>query len=216
MSNAYLFTSLAGETAIIDTGMPGNAKKIAEYIISKGKDPKMVSFILLTHPDIDHSGSLFELKEKYATKAKVAIHKEDAPRLAGETKLKEVKGASGVMMGLFSPFMKFHPVSPEIKLEDKQVIADLLTVHTPGHTLGSVCFYDEKGRALLSGDTVIVDKNLNPVFSSSSMSYDLNMTRNSVETKLKNLNFDSLYPGHGPPIIGGASEKLRTLLSAQT
>jgi glyoxylase-like metal-dependent hydrolase (beta-lactamase superfamily II) len=215
-SNAYLFTSETGQISIIDTGMPGNAKKIADFFATGGKDPKTLSYILLTHPDIDHTGSVFELKEKYATNAKVAIHKEDAPRLSGEMKLKEVRGATGVMMGLFSPFMKFHPVSPDIKLEDEQMIGDLLTIHTPGHTLGSVCFYDKKGRALFSGDTVISDKNQRLVYSSSSMSYDLSMTRNSVETKLKNINFDSIYPGHGPPITSGAFEKLRNLLSAKT
>ena len=95
-SNAYLRKTEAGELILIDSGMPGNAKRIAEYILGRNLDPKSLSLLLLTHADIDHAGSIWELKQKFAPDAKVAIHTEDAPRVSGEKKNKEVKGAMGV------------------------------------------------------------------------------------------------------------------------
>ena len=213
-SNAYVFRSESGEFVLIDSGMPGNAKKIANFIGSKGFDPRTLSLILLTHPDIDHSGSVWDLKEKYAPNAKIAIHKEDAPRLSGERKLKEVKGATGMVMNLLGPLMKFRPVKPDIKLEDNEIIASLKTIHTPGHTQGSVCFYSGKESALFSGDTLITDSGGNLGYSGRSMSYDLEMTRESVATRLKDLNFEALLPGHGAPIVSGASDKVRKFLAS--
>src|SRR5208283_5194339 len=90
-ANSYLIHS-QGETIIVDTGMPGNDARILDYVKRLGIEPSSISTIILTHPDIDHSGSVAKLKEKL-TNAKVAIHEADAPRLAGEKKLKEVKGA---------------------------------------------------------------------------------------------------------------------------
>src|SRR5579884_1274617 len=58
---------------LIDTGMPGSEKKIFDYIKSIGFDPKDISLIILTHPDIDHSGALFAIKESLAPDAQVAI-----------------------------------------------------------------------------------------------------------------------------------------------
>ncbi|MDG6904873.1 MAG: MBL fold metallo-hydrolase [Nitrososphaerota archaeon] len=211
VSNAYLFQSSGTEIVLIDSGLPGNAKRIADFMKSRDIEPKSLALILLTHPDIDHSGSVWELKEKYCPNTRVAIHEVDAPRLSGEKKLKEMKGIQGFMMGAVSPFMKFHPVKPDILLKDNEDIADLHVIHAPGHTLGSVCFYYKKERSLFSGDTLITDSNNNVVYSGKSMSYDLEMTKRSVQSKLKDLDLDMIFPGHGSAVASGASEKIRML-----
>jgi glyoxylase-like metal-dependent hydrolase (beta-lactamase superfamily II) len=105
-ANSYLVLGSEG-MAIIDTGMSGNEGRLVEYVRSVGAEPKAVQYIILTHSDPDHSGSVAKLKG--LTKAKVAIHEADAPRLSGEKKLKEVKGAVGVLFSIMSPFMRFTP-----------------------------------------------------------------------------------------------------------
>ena len=211
-SNAYLRKTEAGELILIDSGMPGNAKKIAEYITGKKFDPKSLSFILLTHSDIDHAGSIWDLKHKFAPGAKVAIHAEDAPRVSGEKKNKEVKGAMGMMMGVMGPLMRFHTFQPDIILMDNDIIGDLKTICTPGHTQGSVCFYNEKEKVLFSGDTLLTDGKGNVIFAGKSISYDLELTKKSVKSRIKDLDFEILLPGHGPPIIRDASSKVKELL----
>lgn len=215
MSNAYLRKTEMGELILVDSGTPGNAKKIVEYISEINLDPKKLSLLLLTHSDIDHSGSVWELKQKYSPEAKAAIQSEDAPRVSGEKKLKEVKGAMGVMMGVMGPLMRFHTFQPDIILKDNDVVGDLTTIYTPGHTQGSVCFYNEKEKVLFSGDTLLTDSKGNVKFAGKSISYDLDLTRKSVESRIKDLDYEVLLPGHGPPITSGASVKVRELLSAQ-
>jgi glyoxylase-like metal-dependent hydrolase (beta-lactamase superfamily II) len=54
-----------GHLILIDTGMPGNASRMVEFLKSLGKE-QMGSFtIILTHPDIDHSGSVANSKRSW-------------------------------------------------------------------------------------------------------------------------------------------------------
>lgn len=213
ISNAYIRRAETGELILIDSGTPGNAKRIAGFLHERGIDVRSLSLVLLTHADIDHSGSVWELKEKFAPAAKVAIHAEDAPRVAGEKKLKEAKGAAGLMIGMMASIMKFHPFRPDIILNENDTIGDLRTVYTPGHTQGSVCFYSEKEKALFSGDTLVTDSKGSVNFAGKSISYDLELTRKSVAAKILALDFQVLLPGHGAPIASGACQKVKELYS---
>lgn len=89
-ANTYLLTRGDGKLAVVDTGMPGAAKKILEYASKRmNRDPKDLKTILLTHCHPDHAGSALELKE--LTGAKIAIHKDDADYVAGRKKLPPIK-----------------------------------------------------------------------------------------------------------------------------
>jgi hydroxyacylglutathione hydrolase len=114
-ANSYLVSASEG-VAIIDTGMPGNEKKIVEYASGIGIEPGRLRYIILTHSDMDHSGSAAKLRS--LTSAGVAIHEADAPRLSGEKKLKEVKGWVGIAFSLMSPFMRLTPTKPDVLLKD--------------------------------------------------------------------------------------------------
>jgi hydroxyacylglutathione hydrolase len=84
-ANCYLVID-ESKMLVIDTGMPGNGKKIANYVERLGKDPANISYIILTHADIDHIGSAAELKQM--TRAKLAIHNADALILCDKDELK--------------------------------------------------------------------------------------------------------------------------------
>jgi len=56
-SNVYLVIN-EKDLVVVDTGMPGNAKKIVAYIQKIGHQPSEVSTIILTHYHIDHAGSV--------------------------------------------------------------------------------------------------------------------------------------------------------------
>lgn len=199
-ANSYLV--LGGEgTVIIDTGMPGNEGRIVEYVKRVGVEPKAIQYILLTHSDPDHSGSVAKLKG--LTNAKVAIHEADAPRLSGEKKLKEVKGATGVLFGVMGPFMRFTPVKADLLLKDSDVVSGLRVVHTPGHTDGSICLYKEN-EAIFVGDALRTDSGGNPRLPSGSMTVSTEQARESVK-KISTFQYKILLPGHGPPITQDAS-----------
>ena len=79
-ANSYVLLGMEG-VVVVDTGMGGNASKIAKFVGTLDKEPASIAYIVLTHSDMDHSGSVAQLKE--LTKARVAIHRSDAPRLSG-------------------------------------------------------------------------------------------------------------------------------------
>jgi hydroxyacylglutathione hydrolase len=205
-ANSYVFISKEHVT-VVDTGSGGNASKIVEFVKNQGKEAASIAYIVLTHSDMDHSGSVAELKD--LTKAKVAIHRLDAPRLSGEMKLK--KGPLGFLFSIMSPFIKFKPVKPDILLEDSDTIAELTVIHTPGHTDGSVSLY-LPNEALFVGDALRTNKKEALMLTPSFMSVNMDQGKESV-WKISKLEFQILLPGHGPPILSNASAKLKEFVA---
>jgi glyoxylase-like metal-dependent hydrolase (beta-lactamase superfamily II) len=89
-------------------------------------------------------------------------------------------------------------------------VMDLAIVPTPGHTLGHIAVHDEAAGALVVGDAVVVTagKELDLLGSTE----DMEGAKASLRV-LAALSFDTLLPGHGPPIIGGAWDELTEYLA---
>jgi glyoxylase-like metal-dependent hydrolase (beta-lactamase superfamily II) len=208
-SNAYLVETEGQGLTLIDTGTPGHAPRVLACVASIGRKPNDVSFIVLTHPDADHSGSAAELRR--LTGAKLAIGEIDAPRLSGEKKLKEASGLGGAMAGIFGAFMKVERAKPDIVLKEGSSVGQLTIIDTPGHTDGSISVY-KPGEAIFVGDLLRTDGSGKLKLASPGMSRDMGQVRLSVE-KISKLDFDTLLPGHGSPIEEGASGKLREFVA---
>jgi hydroxyacylglutathione hydrolase len=207
MSNAYLVED-GDKLLVIDTGMPGHANKIVSYVKSLGKDPRSVVTVVLTHPDLDHSGSAAQLKQ--LTGAKVAINEEDAPRLAGEKPWREAKGAAGFVIGILGLFIKLQPVPPDISLKEGEKLGPLTVLETPRHTSGSISLY-KVGTALFSGDALLTNEKGS--FQEPRMVNE-ELGKHSIR-RMATLQFEYLLPGHGAPIEGNASEKLKDFVNRE-
>jgi glyoxylase-like metal-dependent hydrolase (beta-lactamase superfamily II) len=87
---------------------------------------------------------------------------------------------------------------------------DLAIIPTPGHTPGHIAVHDEAAGVLVVGDAIVSM----PAggFDLLPTSEDVPQTQASVSI-LAGLSFDTLLPGHGDPIIGGASEALKEYLA---
>lgn len=173
-SNCYLLVN-DKKCIIIDPGL--NFNKYAE-IIKKEYD---VVAILLTHGHIDHIDGL-----KYFD-VPIYIYKDEVPFL---------EDADLALYSLFNVKKDFDVSRLNIvKINDNYLI-DLLdfkikVIHTPGHTVGSVCYLYENN--LFSGDTLF---NLS-VGRVDFPTGDFKQLDSSLK-KLFNLPADTIvYPGHG-------------------
>ncbi len=207
-ANSYLYISDNSEISIIDTGMPGNASKILSQISELDISLEKINYIILTHSDIDHTGSVIDLKN--ATGALVAIHENEVPYLLGEKMKKQngiIGGLIGIIFGLLLKFMKTQNIVPDITLKEGDFIGGLKVISCPGLTEGSISLYNEE-TVLFSGDAIITGKHSNiKGFNNIATSDTLEAAK--TINKIKHLNFEVLLPGHGSPVLKNASDKLR-------
>jgi hydroxyacylglutathione hydrolase len=211
-SNCYLII-MERQMTLIDTGLPGQAGKIISYIKKLGRKSSDVKLIILTHADIDHIGCALDLKQ--LTGARIAIHEKDAPILTGKQRFKAYKRPQPLryIASVITELMPFHPVEPDILLEDGNQINDWFIVHTPGHTLGSICLY-RPGETIFVGDALATTLRGKPRNVSHRVSVDMAQMKKSM-IAISSLDFEILCPGHGSPLLYGASQKVRDFLARQ-
>ncbi|MCK4247341.1 MAG: MBL fold metallo-hydrolase, partial [Methanomicrobia archaeon] len=68
----------------------------------------------------------------------------------------------------------------------------LEVLHTPGHTDGSICLYDEAKKIMFSGDTFFIDG----IGRTDLPSGNEEALKESLE-RLASLDIEKVYPGHG-------------------
>ena len=207
-ANCYLAKTPDG-IVLIDSGMPGNAKRIMTYVQGSADAGAELRYVIFTHADVDHVGSAAKLKE--LTGAQLAVHAKDAAILAGQSRFKTIKGPIGVMVKLFGWLIRFQPVKPDIIFEGDSGVGGLKIISTPGHTQGSICVY-LPGKVIFVGDALRSDANGNPKPPSRRLSADPSQALASLHS-ISNLEFDILLPGHGAPVVGNASTKLKNLVA---
>ncbi len=189
--NCYiLWDSEMLEAFIIDPG--GDASLIKKEADALGL---RVMYIVNTHGHFDHVGADGELRKHYSVP--LAIHKADVTLL---------KNASD-HAAIFGVKAERQP-SPDIFLTNNALLEagsiTLKVLHTPGHTPGGVCLYDEADSLVFSGDTL---------FSGSVGRTDLEggsgeELMNSIKHRLLCLD-DSVrvFPGHGSTTTIGAERE---------
>jgi hydroxyacylglutathione hydrolase len=207
-ANAYLVIA-EDKTLAIDTGMPGNAKRIMGHIERLGENPSDIKYIILTHADVDHIGSAAELKR--ITGAKLVIHVDDAPILRGKQSFKTIRGPLGFIFKLAMGLMRYRPAEPDVVLSGDSEIEGFRIICTPGHTPGSICVY-KPGKVIFAGGALRSDSSGNPKLPSTVFSADIVQAIASLAA-ISELEFDICLTGHGAPVVGNASTKLKNLLT---
>lgn len=194
-ANAYVVETDDGPL-VVDTGMPGNAEKIVAFLRGLGHDPSDVRTIAITHSDPDHVGSVARLKA--LTGAKVAIHADDAPVLAGTVPGRKPKGLIGVVFTLLTPVMRISPVSADTILVDGDTVSGFSVMHTPGHTPGSITL--QRDGVVFSGDALLSDSGGHERPPMQALSADWDQALKSAD-KVRALKYRVLLTGHGAPVI---------------
>jgi hydroxyacylglutathione hydrolase len=142
--NTYIIAGTSGDCAIIDCGCYD--KKETEDFTHFIKENKLNPVLLLnTHCHLDHVfGNKFIL-EKYGLKTFSSELDEENRKNAAHHAL---------MFGLTME----NPPEPSGFIKDNQIITfdktKLLALHVPGHTAGSIAFYDEEDGIVFTGDAL--------------------------------------------------------------
>ncbi len=137
-----------GELILIDSGAGWSVDKIVHNIEKLGFGRDRLKTILLTHCHIDHIGGVPEFRKRFG--AKVYIHKLDAPPLE---KGDPILTAATWYQTTFPP----TPVDVKLSLLEESLKfggENIVCLHTPGHTPGSISIYLDKGerRVLFAQD----------------------------------------------------------------
>ena len=164
--NSHVFFVKGDRTAIVDTGAPGNERKILRALKSAGIPREQVSLIVVTHAHWDHCGSVKALKAELSV-----------PIMAGwpDAEFLE-KGENSPGMELSTtkraPGPKFDRIKADVivrsdtSLLSYGIDANVLT--TPGHTGGSLSVLASNGdcatgdflASLFTGPTDIIEESL--------------------------------------------------------
>ena len=144
LCNRYmLLDEASGEAAIID---PAWYKGVLEEEIAKLDENVKIKYILLTHGHFDHIMGVHGLKE--ATGALVAIHEGDEDCLYDPERSYSEGNMPEPQIPVLADILLKD--GDELKLGDNVI----RVMHTPGHTLGSVCYIVENDKLIFSGDTL--------------------------------------------------------------
>ncbi|WP_395686333.1 MBL fold metallo-hydrolase [Aestuariivirga sp.] len=193
---SLIFDKASKQGAVVDPG--GDVAAIEKAIAESGV---RVEKILLTHGHIDHAGGAAELRELLGVPIE-GPHREDLFLLE---KLDE----SGAGYGM----MEARPVTPDRWLAegDEVTVGDLrFAIHeTPGHTPGSVSFFNGENRFALVGDVLFQGSIGRTDFPRG----DHATLLRSIREKLFPLGDDVVcLPGHGQPCRIGEERRSNPFL----
>ena len=138
-TNCYIVYNENGEAVIVDPG--DSCSKIKDEITALKLEPKA---ILLTHGHFDHIGAASLLKEVYG----INIY-------AYEDEKQVLMDAGINLSGMFGDAIM---LDADKYVRDKEVL-ELIgmrfeIIHTPGHTVGSCCYYLPEYKIMFTGDTL--------------------------------------------------------------
>lgn len=175
----YLYLLKGRDRAVlIDSGYGSGAiDELAEQLA--GIKPT----VYLTHGHFDHIGGSYAFQDVYLEPSDNDCYKRHLEILQAMGRL-----PSGVALREYPEPKPIHH-GEWIHLGGR----DLLVIHTPGHSVGSVSYLDSGNRMLFSGDTCCLgDVLLNLEYSTS-----VHVYRDSIK-RLKQIgtSFDTLWPSH--------------------
>ena len=179
-TNCYFIYREGGSDAlVVDPGDHGTA--LNDKLTEMGFQVKA---ILLTHGHFDHIGGVNALK-KVSGATVYALDEE-------KTVLENPE------LSMMLQYGDGSCVYPDVYLKDNEevTIGDIsfTVIHTPGHTVGSSCFYFEEDGVLISGDTLFSESVGRSDFPTGSTSELLR----SIKDRLFTLPPGTIvYPGHG-------------------
>ncbi len=171
---------------LFDAGIQHFFKDTVAAIEELGLKLKQMDRLILTHTHLDHSGSTPEFKGRLKD-LEVWVSEEEGVLLE--------KGDDTIVLGSMLG-QTLPPIPVAKKLHDGDVIKvgaySFQVLLTPGHSAGSLCFFEPQHKLLISGDVVFRHGSFGRVDFPTGSGM---LLKRSIE-RLAELPVDMLLPGH--------------------
>lgn len=183
-----------GQAVLIDPGTaaPEEINLVEDYIT---RNDLNVKHLLLTHAHLDHIFGCAHFARQFGMRWK--LHPDDLPLLDGAELQSRMFGV---------PLDR--PPEPDATLTEDVVIrfgsASWQVLHTPGHSPGHVCFYDEANGFVIGGDVLFRGS----IGRTDLWGGSMEVLARSIREKLYTLPDETIvYPGHGPQTTVGVERR---------
>ncbi len=128
-----------GELILIDSGLGFGFERMIRNIEAAGFDPARISTVIVTHCHVDHVAGAALFQKRFGSR--VVMHAEDAGI---------VKRADQMLTAAFCFNIDFPPLQVDVELQDEEESLafgdhEVVCLHTPGHTPGSLSAYLDMG-----------------------------------------------------------------------
>lgn len=180
-ANCHVLWENPTSAIVIDPGDEG-----ARIVDALNARNVKASLVLCTHGHFDHIGGVDAVRDAFG--ARFLIHR-------AEHEVMRMVPAGTMMWGIRVP----EPPTPDEDLQPGQRLNEsgvvLESIHTPGHTPGSTCFYAPDLGAVFTGDTLFQRS----IGRSDFPGGNGNQLIESIRGRLLALPAKTVvYPGHGP------------------
>ena len=178
---------------LVDTGTGLFADSLNGSLEKLGTSLDRITDVILTHSHIDHLGGIFRLLKNDGLQ--IYLHRLEGERInSGDMELTLARD-----FGSDIPSFKVGQL-----LRDGQILkfgdVELLVLHSPGHSEGSICLHERNMGIMITGDTMFTGGSFGRVDLPSG---DPEALVRSLK-RLSELDFSVALPGHMSPVTSGA------------
>lgn len=211
------------ETVLVDCGYPGFMPLLAVEASKHGINFDSITKLIVSHHDIDHIGSLAEIKRTYPH-IQIIAHELEAPYIDGTRKSQRLEQAQTTFESLpdeakpqAEQFIRLlqsiapAPVNQTVRSDELLPwCGGIEIIHTPGHMPGHISLYLPASRTLIAADAVVIEQGqlniANPQFT-----LDLQEAVRSVQ-RLLDYDIERIICYHGGLYDGDVPTALRELV----
>ncbi|TFF68466.1 MBL fold metallo-hydrolase [Candidatus Thorarchaeota archaeon] len=193
------YISSGDRRALVDTGTGMHSDSVQRDLNRLGVSIEDITDILLTHSHIDHIGGVVGILKE--TNPTIHLHKSEAERI----------NAGDMELTLSSHFgVKLPPMKIDNLLEEGDTVnlgdVTLEVLHTPGHSIGSICLFEKSQSLMFTGDTMFAGASFGRV------DFPTGSPERLVASlkRLSEIDFEIALAGHMHPIKHNASRSAQS------